>query len=296
MIYAGIDVNIISHEKALEAVEKTGMGAFGLWTWGMAYAQLQRTNGRLPRIAVLGAMGAKRNIMLAKALVDVGLWSENEDGSWQIGKYAKKNQTTEEIEAKLEARREANAERQRMYRLRNAGNAPVTRVTEKASRVTVTNVTGPELPPEPELPLPERERAPAHVTRDRVQRPSPGEDVVEPIWSLDAALPGGWGADADGVLMASDVRDRIDVPAQWRLYLADRLRPEQTKAISPQDWRGWILRSVQFARKDRERDRERDGAAKLRREGPPLPPPPTPEESRRFSDDLVARMKKRTGT
>jgi hypothetical protein len=110
MIYAGIDVNVITHEKALAA----GIEAFGLWAWGMCYAQLHETDGRLPRIVVLSALAGRRNVMLAQRLVAAGLWTENEDGSWQVYNYRKKNQSSEEIRRK----KEAAAERARAWRER----------------------------------------------------------------------------------------------------------------------------------------------------------------------------------
>ncbi len=138
MIYAGIDVNIITHEKALEA----GVEAFGLWAWGMCYAQLHHTDGRLPRVAVLSALAGRRNIMHAKRLVEARLWTANEDGSWSIFNYGKKNQTADEIRAK----KEASADRVRRWReRRNApGNADVT----PGERVRTDPPPTPSLPPD----------------------------------------------------------------------------------------------------------------------------------------------------
>jgi len=96
MIYAGIDVNIATHPKALAA----GVEALGLWTWGMCHAQLHETNGTLTRHAVLAAMGGRRNVMLAKRLVEAGLWIAHEDGSWSVWNYGKKNQSADEIRRK----------------------------------------------------------------------------------------------------------------------------------------------------------------------------------------------------
>ena len=113
MVYSTIDVNIITHAKAFEA----GVDAMGLWMWGMCFAQLHATDGHLPRAAVLAAWGGKRNIMLATKLVAAGLWSVNEDGSWSIWNYEKKNQRAEEIERK----RAAAKDRYNRWKLRQFG-------------------------------------------------------------------------------------------------------------------------------------------------------------------------------
>jgi hypothetical protein len=133
MIFAGIDVNIITHEKALLA----GVEAMGLWMWGMCYAQTHGTDGRLPRVAVLAAFMGKRNIMLAGRLVASGLWVANEDGSWSIWNYEKKNQSAQEIAQRRAARELANAERQKRWRnaRRNAT------VTDPVTRNDLSNVT-----------------------------------------------------------------------------------------------------------------------------------------------------------
>lgn len=150
MIFAGIDVDIILHEKAVLA----GPEAMGLWLWGMCYAQKYATNGRLPRSLVLGAFQGRRNIMLARKLVASGLWSEHEDGSWSIWNYAKKNQTAEEIAARREERKQANAARQQRWR--NARNADVTQSNAGVSALRSVTITGEESEPSPEpTPTPE---------------------------------------------------------------------------------------------------------------------------------------------
>lgn len=139
MIFAGIDVNIITHPKALQA----GPEAFGLWTWGMCYAQTHKTDGRLPRVAVMSALGAQRRVLsrLAVRLVTSGLWDELEDGSFQVHNYGAKNQTAAEIASRDEQRKAANAERQ--ARWRNARNAGVTRPVTRDSDGDVTLRNGP---------------------------------------------------------------------------------------------------------------------------------------------------------
>lgn len=82
-----IDVKIEGHPKAWAS----GVEAMGLWLWGMVHARAHRTGGRLERPAVLGAWGGKRNIMLAKRLVDSGLWVAQADGAWLIWNYEEKS-------------------------------------------------------------------------------------------------------------------------------------------------------------------------------------------------------------
>lgn len=127
MIFAGIDVNIITHPKAGDA----GIEAMGLWMWGMCYAQLHATDGALPRKFVLGALHGRRNIMLAARLVAARLWTANEDGSWQIYNYGLKNQSAAEIRKK----KELAAERSRKWRERR--DAAVTRHRDAAESVRI---------------------------------------------------------------------------------------------------------------------------------------------------------------
>lgn len=84
--FAPIDVDIITHPKAMAA----GIEAMGLWLWGQAHCKLHRTAGRIARMAALGAFGGKRNVMLAKRLVDSGLWVAREDGDWDVWNYEEK--------------------------------------------------------------------------------------------------------------------------------------------------------------------------------------------------------------
>lgn len=188
MIFAGIDVNIITHEKVLIA----GAEALGLWTWGMCYAQVHGTDGRLPRVAVMSALGEQRRVLsrLAVRLVTAGLWIENEDGSFQVHNYGRKNQTSDEIRR----RKEATAERTRRWRGRSRdaiGDAVVTLsecVSDRASlqpplqdnTTTTRSEIGTASPPtepgavpksrrKPETPCPES-GASAGEIRDWVER------------------------------------------------------------------------------------------------------------------------------
>ncbi len=187
MIFAGIDVNIITHEKAYAA----GVEAMGLWLWGMCYAQTHGTDGRLPRLATLGAFLGKRNIMLAKRLVDAGLWSANEDGSWSIWNYGKKNQSAEDIERRKESRKAANAERQERWRERQkepARNASVTQLPQRDSNEPVTPRNGPTTTTP--LPLQNQTTTKPDLPPGGIAHPRPGlvrmdlpiAEDVETVW------------------------------------------------------------------------------------------------------------------
>lgn len=95
----------------------------------------------------------------------------------------------------------------------------------------------------------------------------------DPGWHLDSPLPDNYREDARAKIEPSGAD--VDISAQWGLYLADRLRPEQVKRIGLQDWRGWILRAIQYAVQDRSKRRAagHDTDERGSRWGPPKIPP-----------------------
>ena len=128
--FTPIDVSITTHPKAFAA----GVEAMGLWLWGMAYAKQHRTDGQVHRAAVLGAWGGKRNVVLAKRLVDAGLWVAREDGDWDIFNF----------EAKGPGRQTSSTERMRRLRDRKkkeAAEAALAGASGDAGS-DVTSVTG----------------------------------------------------------------------------------------------------------------------------------------------------------
>ncbi len=156
----------------------------------MCYAQTHPSNGRLPRVAVLCAFGGRRNVMIAKKLVEVGLWIANDDGSWTIWNYVGKNQTAEEIAARREAGRAANAARQQAARDRR--NA---RVTESNARdVALRSVTVTGLPPEPSLPPPLQ---PSDQISEHAAPVAPPTDPVTKTRSRGSRLPVDWTPSAE---------------------------------------------------------------------------------------------------
>lgn len=242
MIFAGIDVNIIGHEKALLA----GVEAFGLWAWGMCYAQLYETNGRLPRVAVLTAMGGRRNEVHAKRLVEVGLWLSCEDGSWAIFNYGKKNQTAEEIQAK----KAASADRARRWRERR--NAPSNADVTRDVRVTDTTGQRARTDPPPEPPPP-----PDNTTREQYDlvsasaEPSPTSEP-EPVTKVrsrrkpETPCPAYDASPADLQAWA----DRWKIPtgsAEFDKFVENGRKKDLRWRDWAAAWRTWLKRAPEFA-------------------------------------------------
>lgn len=122
-----IDVTIEGHPKAFAA----GVEAMGLWLWGMVHARQQKTRGHISRPAALGAWSGKRNIMLAKRLVEAGLWLAREDGSWDIFNF----------DSKSAGESTSSTERMRRHRAKRDGvvtsQVASRDVTSDASQVTL---------------------------------------------------------------------------------------------------------------------------------------------------------------
>lgn len=258
MIFAGIDVDIITHEKLLEACAGGDLSPFGLWTFGMCHAQKHESNGRLARAVVITALGGRRNVVLAKKLVDSGLWSVNEDGSWQIWNYAKKNQSAEEIrEKKTKASERVRAWRERRNAPGNApGNADVTRYVTRNEQVR----TQPEPSPSPDNITRQQgigtaSPPPEPVTQVRPRRKPetpcpPSEASPEAV----ATWAEGWRVPADHPEFAgwldhhrkSDARWR-DWAAAWRTWLKNASRFGQPRTlfasrhVQSADNRAWKL-------------------------------------------------------
>lgn len=211
MIYAGIDVDVITHEKALNS----GLTAFGLWCWGMCYAQKHTTDGRLPKVAVMSALDEERRVLRRAAvrLVTSGLWLESSDGSYQVHNYGKKNQTVEEIERRKTAARERKErwrERQEMGSGTRSNSVPE-RVRNDPSpspdntTSTITKITEHTAPAEPS-PISTRRgsRLPeGWRPSDETQAWARAQGIADPLGQLDEfadfwrAQPGSRGVKLD---------------------------------------------------------------------------------------------------
>jgi hypothetical protein len=232
MIFAGIDVNIITHEKAEEA----GIEAFGLW-----WAQVHASDGRVPRVLALRALGGKRNIMLAKRLVEVGLWVANDDGSWTIWNYTKKNQSAEDIQKKKAA---AKA-RKDLWKQRQAerGNAEGTRSGTQEEHV-------------PERPLPLQLQTPIPIPTTTTQTGG-GESAPAGNASgsrclrVDEPLTDQRRKDFESETQNLPARD---IEPEWRNYVDDRISRTMLFAsvgAVDADWRKWVRRQNVIEAKDR---------------------------------------------
>lgn len=218
--FAPIDVSIMTHPKAFAA----GIEAMGLWLWGMAYAKQHRTGGRLHRAAVLGAWGGKRNIMLAKRLVESGLWAAREDGDWDVYNFEKKSARS-------------SVERVRRFREKQRRSAPsgvtesvtpsvtetppVTRVTETLKRSASVSVSS---------------SVSSDLSADRESATgSPGV----PDWFAVEAVE----------MVRMDAGFEVDqIGARWLEYSAGRRR--KTWPMDAGDAAGWLTNVIRRERRE----------------------------------------------
>ena len=114
MIHATIDVDLRDHWRAIRACKLAGSPApMGLWLDGMLYDKKHMTSGEIPRDVIERSpwcSGAEQAEQLGGILVEVGLWVVAENG-WKVFNHAKKNETKEQIEARITAKRERDRKR-----------------------------------------------------------------------------------------------------------------------------------------------------------------------------------------
>ncbi len=140
MIFAKVDVCFWSHEKFVAA----GPAACGYWAAAVTYLREHESTDGFLRPHILGillAVGDRQARKLCEILVKVGLFFP-QDGGYVLVRYAEKNETRDEIEA----RRSATAARVDAFRKRRSSghdrlesNAVTNgvQVVESASSVTV---------------------------------------------------------------------------------------------------------------------------------------------------------------
>lgn len=229
--FAPVDVSITTHPKAFAA----GIEAMGLWLWAIAFAKQHRTEGRVHRAAVLGAWGGRRNVMLAKRLVEAGLWSLREDGDWEIHNFVEKGPGS----------RGGSSSKERMRDLR-------------AREKSVTGVTSLN----PSQPVTEG------ASRDGCASLSPSVSVS----SLSSGGAGGArGLRADEPLTETR-RGAFEaltqhVPArpidpEWQHFVDDRIKRSAifgSDGAVDADWRIWVQRQNKFAAEDRKNGGPRRG-------------------------------------
>lgn len=239
--FVPIDVKIVIHPRA----DLAGPEAMGLWLWGMAYAKANKTGGRLQRRSVLNAWTGKRNVMLAKRLVEAGLWLARDDGDWDIFNFdvkgpAKKERTPGAIRTERWRHKERHSDA----------------VTENSGDVTVTR----------------------HCSLSLSN--SISSDLSEGVQGEGDAGPPDWFA---GVLATIEMAtgERLDPGPSWLRYRGHRANKRAPMNVRDAEY--WLTTVVVPERKrDREethrrkeRDAERDEAFRREKFGPPVKPLPS---------------------
>lgn len=221
--FAPIDVAILAHPKACAA----GPEAMGLWLWGQAYAKWLKTDGRIHRAPMLVAWGGKRNIMLARKLVEVGLWIAREDGDWDVYNY----------ETKTPARA-SSAERMRKLRERKKAEVSANDVTPSDVTVTPSDVT---------------------VTRHALRECSPSPSISVTSVS-DQGGAGGRPAWVDGAFDSAEMStgEKFDRGTVWFTYA--NARDDAGRATNAADFKRYLGSWASRQKSDRENRRQRVGA------------------------------------
>jgi hypothetical protein len=100
MIYAKVDVELRDHPRAQQAGE-----AMATWLWALLYTRRHELDGFVPDSALRGAWVSEEVARAhARVLADCGLFSPA-DGGWHIVRYAEKNESRADIEARREFER-----------------------------------------------------------------------------------------------------------------------------------------------------------------------------------------------
>lgn len=316
--FAPIDVSITTHPKAYAA----GVEAMGLWLWGVAFAKQHNTGGRLPRAVVLAAWGGKRNAVLAKRLVDAGLWILRDDGDWDIHNYAKKGpeRAPKEITP--------GAERMRRFREKRRSDPPPSMASPvtgcDASHVTESDVSGDANS--------DRNGDASHVTSRSTSSDLKSSDLkssdlgsLSPASKADPDLPASvsmrarepagppsWFTD-DAVdtieMLTPDVFRalcKLNLNELWLQYLGT-LGRQPGRQGNAQDAQSWLVKVVRghmtddAARAKREAEiAKRYAPAPGSQETPKLTPEQAQRDAKRFGEMLKARQAaeaaKETGT
>jgi hypothetical protein len=102
MTWANVDDLFPEHPKVLAA----GGDAAWLYICGLCFTNRNLTEGRIPKAVVPRLSDRKAPMRLAKRLVDVGLWHEDED-AYVIHDWEKYNEGAEKVKARKEQARNA---------------------------------------------------------------------------------------------------------------------------------------------------------------------------------------------
>ena len=139
MFYAKVDVCIAAHPRFCAA----GPAAVGYWVAALAYSCGHELDGRVPAHAIgaILALGPTKGRALCAKLVSVGLFERDGDG-FVIAKFAEKNAT----KAELDARRKETAERMAALR-RRTGDTRTADVCDGPGDVVCDASQAPSQPP-----------------------------------------------------------------------------------------------------------------------------------------------------
>ena len=100
MPWAKVDDKLHAHPKAEEA----GCEAMGLYLFAMSHCAAYETDGHV-RASFPASKAGKRGDLLAKRLVDVGLWETNGDGGYIVHDWLVYNPSRAETAAIAEKKR-----------------------------------------------------------------------------------------------------------------------------------------------------------------------------------------------
>ena len=251
--FVPVDVDIISHPKAFAA----GVEAMGLWLWSIAHSKLHRTSGRVSRIAAFAAWGGRRNAVLAKRLVDAGLWILREDGDWDVWNHEKK--------------------------------APVLKLTPGAKRTQKWRETK-----RVTSPVTNGDRH-GDVTCDVSASYSTSTSVSS--GSQIASPPAWWQSTLDTLEANTGVKLAAgEAWLRYAGHRASKEPPKPTSPPDALHWLGTVMVAEHRKARDEayhreKRDADFDSRRRVAREGPPKPPPPTKAQADAFAEELATRVR-----
>jgi hypothetical protein len=278
MLFAKVDVCLAVHPKFCAA----GPAAVGYWVAALAYSCGQELDGRIPEHAIgaILALGPKKGRALCAKLVSVGLFEPDGDG-YLIAKFAEKNAT----KAELEARRKETAQRMAVHRRRTGEACAMGDAIRDAGGDASQ---GPSRPPSREgvvlnslsLDLRSRSESEDLNALSRAREGSCASPDCAPI-PPDLRLTPEARASAEML----GVRD---VDGEWVKFVAHH-RANGTRAADFYAlWTKWAVMARNYERRDREREARRTSGAAA-----PAPAPYHPGGQRRPEVDLGAQLKAR---
>jgi hypothetical protein len=171
-----LDDGILRHPKFIRAIRLAGSEAIHLWLGLRAYCGQLLTDGEIPADmvdAVDGPSGKRARNSALEALISVGL-IEKTDVGLRMHDYLDWSRSREEIEAK----RQANAKRQRNHR---ESVPPVTRDKPVTNALVTVSVTAPSPLPSPPIrspPVPDRIPPAERVTSEKPIEPNQFEQAL----------------------------------------------------------------------------------------------------------------------